>query len=99
MVQGQRAVRVLRHRAAGRKAGEAHRGRSGRLLRAVPVRFTRAVRNLDPAPAAQPSFRTAEARRESTATGSAGGQGIATAGENLHFVPSGGAHGAEYTEQ
>src|SRR5438093_189532 len=60
-------VRVLPHPeplyhiegAPGREAGETHRGCAGRLLCAVPVCVTGALRSLGDAPAAQPLVRAA----------------------------------------
>src|SRR6266481_3664234 len=99
MVQGQRALYFLRYRASGGEAGEAHRGRAGRLLCAVPLCVARAVRSLADAPAAQSFIRTAAAGIEPQADGGATGTCLAPAGESGAGISSGRAHITEYEEQ
>src|SRR6266436_1558513 len=99
MVQGQGALYFLRHRATGGEAGEAHRGRAGRLLCAVPVCVARAIRGVADAPAAQSFVRAAAARIEPQAVGGATGAGIAPAGENVTGISSRRAYIAQYEEQ
>src|SRR5260370_17805173 len=99
MVERQRALHFLRYRPTGREAREAHRGRAGRLLRAVPVCVARAVRNMADAPAAQPFIRATAAWFESQAVGGAPGARIAPAGESGTGVSSGRAHVTQYKEQ
>src|SRR5467141_2692105 len=99
MVQGQRALYFLRHRASGGKAGEAHRGRAGRLLCAVPLCVARAIRNLADAPAAQSLIRTAATGIEPQADGRATGTRLAPAGESGAGISPGRAHITQYEEQ
>src|SRR5216684_7145775 len=99
MVQGQRALHFLRHGASGGETGEAHRGRAGRLLCAVPVCVARAVRSLADAPAAQPSVRTTAVRIEPPAVGGSVGPRTAAAGESGAGISPGGAYIAQYEKQ
>src|SRR5260370_41451408 len=89
MVQRQRALHFLRYRPTGREAREAHRGRAGRLLRAVPVCVTRAVRSMADAPAAQPFVRAAAAWVEPQTVGRATWARIAATRESCAGISSG----------
>src|SRR5258708_2542733 len=81
------------------EARQAHRGRAGSLLRAVPVCVAGAVRNMAAAPAAQPFIRATAAWFESQGVGGAPGARIAPAGESGGGISSGGAHVPQYKEQ
>src|SRR5216684_126432 len=99
MVQRQRALHFLRYGTAGRKAGEAHRGRAGRILCVVPVRLARAVRDLVGAPPAQSLVRAAAAGFEPQATSGALGTRFAAAGKAGAGISSRGAHRAQHQKQ
>src|SRR6266446_3314919 len=92
-------LHFLRYRAPGRKAGEAHRGRAGRILCAVSVRIAGAVLDMAGAPAAQSFVRTAAARFEPQATGGAFGARLAAAGKDSAGISSRGAHRAKHSKQ
>src|ERR1700693_6195732 len=64
MVQGTRTLYFLRHGAPGRKERNPHRRRTGRVLRALSLRFAGTVRDLAAAPQTQSLVRAAALRIE-----------------------------------